>query len=89
MCHVKDDEGIYVSITIPMKMRIRSACCGAWRKHAWGYEREAVTKALEEALANSMEPYTEWSHHLALGYETPTQFEQAYPSSQLTQFMAG
>jgi putative transposase len=45
-------------------------------------------KELQEALATWVKHYNEQYHHSALGYKTPTQCEQEYQSSHLTQFAA-
>lgn len=49
-----------------------------WRSH----------QELQEGLATWVEQYNEGYHHSALGYKTPSQFEQDYHSSHLTQFVA-
>lgn len=49
-----------------------------WRSH----------QELQEALATWVEQYNAGYHHSALGYKTPTQFEDEYQSSHLTQFAA-
>jgi len=43
---------------------------------------------LQQALSQWIEYYNERYHHSALDYKTPSQFEDEYQSSHLTQFLA-